>query len=844
VVKKSVSAFAPVFLVNPPTLFRPSRALRPLRAFLATLAPGLLAPLACAAAATAEPVINGKALNTIATAQISTLETSYWAGEVFPLNRETRIARPYFTSVAAEFEWSPPGVVLEDWSAPERYSNGGFEIVARSSRAYVRGTGTVQLPGAPQVVKLVTSVNGDRSTNADEFKITTAGPRLTIRPLPTPAPAAYANAVGDFTLKSSLSTLQAKVGESVTWTLELTGTGNWPEITKLPGRVVSKDFNAVAPVLKRNLKPGSLFDGTLTEDVLLVPTKAGEYQLGPIRYTFFDPKRGKYQMITSDTFTLVVGARSALDPAANTPERYRPVNTARTPIPNSPQPLPLDPLGPGWGSLAPLTPGAEKTAVLAALAVFVLYWLWLAARRSRETDALAPRRRARTQLATVLSQLDRGTLTPADTRRLIFAWQQATIDFAGLRLTTPSSAQIAHAIEGNRHGTTGSSWAPLWRESNAALYGEHGLLATAWVMRAKAALSEQVLPEVPVTALFHPRNLLPFVPRFAQVTPAAAPVPGAPVPYKPFTVAPALAAAAPTVLMVLTTLAALGLAAVLAFAPSPAHAAEAAANGATTASAPTTRGESVAPTSATENASMANGANGAATGAMAAYQKGDFAGAEAAWKKAAAVTPLDAHAHYNLALVAAQQNRWPESMAQSLAAFCLEPGNPAIRFQFEMALDRAGIDHPLLSPFVKKTSTRYALAGQMSPGQWGASLIAGSFATALALAALLTGFYRLRPKAYLYSTGAIALLLLAFTTTAWSSLRCYGPLADEHIAVVSRNTLLCSVPTEIDTTQKTVPLPAGSLAKVDKTFLGWSRLVFPNQQTGWIRTDAVVTLYH
>jgi hypothetical protein len=51
------------------------------------------------------------------------------------------------------------------------------------------------------------------------------------------------------------------------------------------------------------------------------------------------------------------------------------------------------------------------------------------------------------------------------------------------------------------------------------------------------------------------------------------------------------------------------------------------------------------------------------------------------------------------------------------------------------------------------------------------------------------------------------------------------------------------VPTEIDSTQKTVPLPAGSLARVDRTFLGWSRLVFPNGQTGWVRTDWVTSLY-
>jgi hypothetical protein len=68
-------------------------------------------------------------------------------------------------------------------------------------------------------------------------------------------------------------------------------------------------------------------------------------------------------------------------------------------------------------------------------------------------------------------------------------------------------------------------------------------------------------------------------------------------------------------------------------------------------------------------------------------------------------------------------------------------------------------------------------------------------------------------------------------------------LAQRDIAVVAQTTLLRSVPTEATNALKTSPLPAGSLAVVDQTFLGWSRLIFPNGQTGWVRTDAVVTLY-
>jgi hypothetical protein len=60
--------------------------------------------------------------------------------------------------------------------------------------------------------------------------------------------------------------------------------------------------------------------------------------------------------------------------------------------------------------------------------------------------------------------------------------------------------------------------------------------------------------------------------------------------------------------------------------------------------------------------------------------------------------------------------------------------------------------------------------------------------------------------------------------------------------MVWRPSTLRSLPTDADT-QKTTALSAGSIATIDKTFLGWSRLNFPGGQTGWARTDDLVRLY-
>jgi hypothetical protein len=67
--------------------------------------------------------------------------------------------------------------------------------------------------------------------------------------------------------------------------------------------------------------------------------------------------------------------------------------------------------------------------------------------------------------------------------------------------------------------------------------------------------------------------------------------------------------------------------------------------------------------------------------------------------------------------------------------------------------------------------------------------------------------------------------------------------AQAESVIVARPATLRSIPTEADTTQKTSPLAAGSIALADKTFLGWTRLAFENGQTGWVRKDDIVPLW-
>jgi hypothetical protein len=226
-----------------------------------------------------------------------------------------------------------------------------------------------------------------------------------------------------------------------------------------------------------------------------------------------------------------------------------------------------------------------------------------------------------------------------------------------------------------------------------------------------------------------------------------------------------------------------------------------------------------------------------------AYRAGNFKKAEAVWRSLIASSPRDAAPRANLAAALAQQNRWSESAAHALAAFCLAPQDPVIRWQFNLSLERAGIDQPAFVTLATGAGWG-GVANRLSPGAWGVALAWAALVWSLALGLWLWAHYRARPIWLRRIAEVFMVLSVVLGGSALISMRTYGVLAQPDIAVVAQTTILRSVPTEATNAQKTSPLPAGSLAVVDQVFLGWSRLIFPNGQTGWVRTEAVVSLYH
>lgn len=729
-------------------------------------------------------------LESVASARLLLERNSVWAGEVFSLNYELSAARRTNPQISPTFDWNAAPLVAEDWSKPEvteAVTNGDRRVnVLFRARAVAKTPNTIKLEAASHLLSIQTGTIGFgiiSQPRMEQVSVTSDQPTLEVRPLP-PAPPGFSGAVGQFKLVSKVVPEKAAVGEPVTWTLELSGTGNWPDLAGLPAREVSNDFQVVQPKAKRTPAEGKLFDVTLVEDVVLVPSKAGNYTLGAVNFVYFDPKAGAYKTITAPRTTLAIAAPAAPQfnvlhpqPAAGEqgaggteqePAIRRPPTT-----PAPPAGIPRDPLPGAGDARVPISSTWLASLLLAPCSLLLCFWVWLAYRSARHTDPVRPRRVARDRLAATLARL--ATAGTADRANLLRAWQRETAALWQIAHAAPSAHAFATLAGGappprgaNERGdgtpstppTTDSAWAALWAESERALYSAEGTLPSDWVTRAQAAVAAVRLPGFKARRLFLPQNLMPFA-------------------------------------------AALALAAVVTV-------------------------------SVVEAAEL---------DALSAYRKSEFLTAEKGWRAAIAKTPTNWIARHNLSLALAQQDRASEAAAQAVAAFVQQPADPAVRWHFALAAEKAGAIPAPLDDFLKP-GPRQSVARFTSAANWQLVLIATAWAVVATLGWLLFCAYERRhSRGRLRIAVGLVMGCLLVGGSAFAGVRAYGLAAHAEAVIVARPTALRSIPTEADTAQKTTPLAAGSLALAQRTFLGWTQLAFENGQTGWVRKDDIVPLW-
>ncbi len=447
-----------------------------------------------------------------------------WAGEVFDLKYTIDVASEYYPSWGRGiFDWDPAPLVTEDWSQPEPFetSGGGGPRMGLTyhTRAVAPSPGLVRLNPTSQLINLSVGVTGFgffQQRQYQQFAVPDSPVTVDVRPLP-PAPQEFTGAVGDFKISSKVVPLHVKEGEPITWTVELSGSGNWPEIRGLPPREAPGDFQVVQPKPKRTQPAGKLFEGTLAEDVVLVPSRAGTYELPALVFDFFDPKEGIYRRIDAPGAEVTVepaapgltaqpGGQAGPAPGVPSIALANPTTEARAPEP--PNSGLGDPLAPAPSAPEPIRMRTIAIACALPFALLALFWTGLAYGRARATDPLKARRAARLRLAATLQALR--TAPSADKAPLLIAWQRDSALLWEIAHAAPPASALADP-----------QWAALWSEADRCLYSADSGLPADWVARAQAALSGKTLKSFSAARLLFPGNLLPFL----ALALAAAPLP-------------------------------------------------------------------------------------------------------------------------------------------------------------------------------------------------------------------------------------------------------------------------------------------------------------------------------
>lgn len=161
--------------------------------------------------------------------------------------------------------------------------------------------------------------NGGSSIVEVNKKITAPELTLDIQPLPETTQQ-FSGAVGQFRIKSDISTTDLKANEALTLKIIVSGTGNM-KLMKTPTVNFPTDFETYDAKISDKTKITK--DGAVGEklfEYIAVPRHPGIYSIPPVEFCYFDTKEKTYKTLKTESFSVNI-EKSNL-PVANTSTNF------------------------------------------------------------------------------------------------------------------------------------------------------------------------------------------------------------------------------------------------------------------------------------------------------------------------------------------------------------------------------------------------------------------------------------------------------------------------------------------------------------------------------------------
>ena len=128
---------------------------------------------------------------------------------------------------------------------------------------------------------------------------------VNVLPLPTP-PSGFSGAVGNFSIKSSITAKNVRENDAITIKLDVVGNGNIKLINP-PKISFPADFEVYDPKTNSNFSASDLgLNGDISFEYLFLPRFAGNYTIPAINFVYFDTGSKKYVSKTTEEYQIKV----------------------------------------------------------------------------------------------------------------------------------------------------------------------------------------------------------------------------------------------------------------------------------------------------------------------------------------------------------------------------------------------------------------------------------------------------------------------------------------------------------------------------------------------------------
>ena len=195
----------------------------------------------------------------------------------------------------------------------EHYNGVNYQVVTiKKALLYPQRSGKIDITKADfgitvQVVGTVQGFFGFTKGYIDvEKNISTSPLTINVKPLPDGKPSSYANAVGDFKIKSKISKTETKVNDALTYKVTISGNGNLKYL-KDPEVKFPADFEVYDPKTELDVKTtASGVTGSRTIEYTIIPRSAGTFKIPATNFSYFDLSSKTYKTITTEAYDVVV----------------------------------------------------------------------------------------------------------------------------------------------------------------------------------------------------------------------------------------------------------------------------------------------------------------------------------------------------------------------------------------------------------------------------------------------------------------------------------------------------------------------------------------------------------